>query len=220
LVAIVDDAYSPWAAPRLGPLVEALGDRDELPDEIRDPYAFLRGWDARYTPDAIGASVFEAWLATYEIATGSLPPAAPDSGDAAMLRWTLSIATSRLRQAYGPEPAGWRWDRVQRGRLVFPVWSARDATRAAERYATVPTARGGHPTTLLAGPSLVLDGAPGIWTLWSTASTWARPTLRRPEIETQGFLARARSTERQGAALEIDKDVRPDRVLRLTPAAG
>jgi hypothetical protein len=71
---------------------------------------------------------------------------------------------------------------------------------------------------MLPGPSLVLGGAPGIWTLWATASTWDHPTLRRPEIETQGFLARARSAGRQGAALVVAKDVRPDRVLRLVRA--
>jgi hypothetical protein len=218
LVALVSDAYSPWAAARLGPLVEALGDRDELPDALIDPYAFLRGWDARYSADAIGASLFEAWLATYQIATGALPPPTPDSADAAVLKWTLSIATARLTQAYGSEPAGWRWERVQRGRLVFPVWSARDANRAAARYATVPTGRGGHPTTLLSGPSLVLGGAPGVWTLWATTSTWDRPSVRRPEIETQGFLARARSADRQGASVSIERGSRPERVLRLVPA--
>jgi hypothetical protein len=190
-----------------------------LPDALRDPYAFLRGWDARYSADAIGASLFEAWLATYELATGTLPPVTPDSADAAMLKWTLSIATARIARAYGREPAGWRWERVQRGRLVFPVWSARDANRAAARYATVPTGRGGHPTTLLSGPSLVMGGAPGVWTLRATASTWDRPRLRRPEIETQGFLARARSADRQGASFLIERDSRPQRVLRLVPTS-
>ena len=218
LPALVDDTYSGWAAERLGPLVAALGDRQTLEPDIRDPYAFLRGWDARYSTDAIGASLFESWLSTHRNETGSLPPLRPDSAAGALLRWSLRLAVRRLTAEYGAEPAAWRWERVQAGDLVFPVWVSGDARRAAERYAPVHSARGGHPTALRVGPSPVAGGAAGVWTLWATSRRWGRPTVRRPEVETVGFLARARSASREPLARDIAHSIRPERLLTLVPA--
>ncbi len=218
LIALVDDTYSGWAAERLAPLVTALGDRRELEPDLRDPYAFLRGWDARYSADAIGASLFEVWLSTHREHTGALPPARPDSAAGELLRWSLRLAVRRLTTRYGPEPAAWRWERVQEGDLVFPVWASGDARRAAERYAPVRSARAGHPTTLREGPSPVAGGAAGVWTLWATSGAWDRPVVRRPEVETEGFLARARSVSREPAPRAIARDVTPQRRVTLVPA--
>src|SRR5690606_14037713 len=104
-----------------------LGERAEVPDSLRDAWAFLRGWDARYDPDAIGASLFELWLLTHRLATGDLPSAAPDSLEGIALRRTLGLTLARMRRAYGPEVADWRWARVQPATLRFPVWAAGDA---------------------------------------------------------------------------------------------
>src|SRR5690606_3975113 len=71
--ALAADAYSPWAAERLPPLLAALGPRDALAHDLRDPYAYLLSWDARYAPDAIGASLFETWLTAHEEEFGAPP---------------------------------------------------------------------------------------------------------------------------------------------------
>lgn len=72
-----EDALSTWALDLAAPLTAALGPADDLPPELRDPAAFLGGWDGRYAPEAIAASIFEYWMAAWRNATGALPdPAA------------------------------------------------------------------------------------------------------------------------------------------------
>jgi hypothetical protein len=216
-LAVLDDAYSPWAAARLPGLVGALGPREALDDSLRDPYAFLRGWDARYTPDAIGASLFELWVATYRATTGRLPPVRPDSADAPLLRQTLSASVERLRAARGPEASAWRWELVQPGGLAFPVWTTDDTEAAGARYTAVESGRGGHPTALRTGPSLTMGGVPAVWTMWASATAWAETGLRRPAIDTGGFLARARSGEGEPDVRLLRRDARPERTLTLVP---
>lgn len=215
LAAFADDAYSAWAALRLAPMVAGLGDRRELDPRLRDAYAFLRGWDASYAPDAIGASVFELWVASHRRLAGADPPMQADSTGRIALQSSLLEAVRLLRLTHGVEPAGWRWEEVQAGALVFPAWETGDVSVAADRYAPVPASRGGHPTALRAGPSPLMGGAPGVWTLWATDATWLRPRLRAVHVETVGFLARARSVAGELTARVLRHDAAARRVLRL-----
>jgi hypothetical protein len=218
LLAYADDTYSTWAADRLGPLVTGLGDRTTLDPRLMDAYAFLRGWDARYSPDAIGASVFELLLASYRRTNRTLPAAPFDSADVPALRLALFEAVRELRSTHGVEPAGWRWEVVQTGSLVFPAWASGDTDAAADRYAQVPAERGGHPTTLRVGPSPLLGGAPAVWTLLVAGGQWDLPRIRAPRVQTVGFLARARSTAGELAPVAVDRRRAPDRTLALVPA--
>ncbi len=217
---LLDDSYSPWAAARVGSLSASLGRRETIPDSLRDAYAFLRGWDARYDPDAIGASIFELWLDTHREATGELPRATADSLERRELRRTLGLAVTRLKARHGTEPSGWRWAIVQHGTLQFPIWASDDARRASERYAPVEPEMGGHPTTLRAGPSLVLrGGAAGVWEAWTTGSSWGVTAVRHPGVETRGFLRRARETGHTLRPVLYRRDVQPERTLTLVPVA-
>ena len=123
-----------------------------------------------------------------------------------------------LRSAHGAEPAGWRWEEVQVGSLVFPAWASGDTDAAAERYAEVPAVRGGHPTALRVGPSPLLGGAPAVWTLLVAGGQWDLPRIRAPRVQTVGFLARARSVTREQVPVAVDRRHVPDRTLALVPA--
>jgi hypothetical protein len=190
------DAYSPWAAARLPGLLAALGHRDSLAGDLRDAHAYLLSWDARYTPDAIGASLFETWLTAHAEELGA-PPAPGDSVSPAVLQQTLRLAVAILRTRHGERPSAWRWERVQPGARFFPVWTQGGETRgpAASRYAPVTPGLGGHPTALFPGPSLFFGErpAPAVWTAWVTTVDWDRLAVRHPVVETDAFLARARS---------------------------
>ena len=165
--ALAQDAVSPWAVDRLGPLLAALGSRDSLADVLQVPYSYLRGWDGSYTADAIAPSVFEWWLTSHRDFTGHLPDLT-DSLDVALLPYTLRIARAELRDRYGPLPSDWRWGTLQ-GAPAYPILSRR-RTAAARRFREPMGAPGGHPTALRPGPSVVFDDErPGlaVWTVWT-----------------------------------------------------
>ncbi|HYE95300.1 MAG TPA: penicillin acylase family protein [Rubricoccaceae bacterium] len=212
------DTYSPWAAETLPPLLIALGPRRLLPDSLRDAYAFLRGWDYRYADDAIGASIFEAWLAVYRTEAGRFPTGTPAERPA--LLWSLGQATSRLKRRYGAAAAGWRWALVQPGPPVFPVWSglAADARLARTRYAPPGGSYGGHPTTLQAASSPLFPGvdAPLSWTAWTSTARWDHVIVRHPVLQTRGFLARL-GDETAARPYVLRRDAPLGDVLTLRP---
>lgn len=176
---LAEDAVSPWALARLGPLLEALGARDSLDDVLQTPYSYLSGWDGAYRPTAIAPAVFEWWLASHRDVTGHLPDPT-DSLDVALLPSTLRIARAELRDRYGTLPSGWQWSRLQ-GAPRHPLLD--EGRSAAGREFRRPLgAPGGHPTALRPGPALVLDGPqPGLalWTIWTRIGD-GRTTLRAP----------------------------------------
>lgn len=168
---LAHDAFSPWAARRVPGLLTALGNRDSLAMDLKDPYAYMLSWDARYDPDAIGASVFETWMDAHESITGA-PPTLADSVNRPLLHQTLRLAVAILRDKHGDRPSGWRWAQVRPGTLYVPMADSAGATGGlpSSRYAAHTPARGGHPTALQVGPSLILNEAPApaVWTAWTT----------------------------------------------------
>jgi hypothetical protein len=218
--ALAADTYSPWAAARLPGLLAALGHRDSLAADLKDAHAYLLSWDARYTPDAIGASLFETWITAHAEELGA-PPAPGDSVSPVILQQTLRLAVAILRTRYGERPSAWRWERVQPGARFFPVWTQGDATRgpAAARYAPVTPGLGGHPTALLLGPSRFFGGppAPAVWTAWTTTADWGGLTVRHPVVETDAFLARARSALDTATPYRIARDAPLTDPLTLRP---
>ncbi|HLA64310.1 MAG TPA: penicillin acylase family protein [Rhodothermales bacterium] len=218
---VLDDTYSPWAAGRARALSTSLGPRESVPDSLNDAYAFLRGWDGSYTPDAIGATIFELWLRAHRQSTGRLPVAAPDSLARLQLYRTLGATMAYMRTHYGDEAADWRWGQVQPGTLEFPVWAADDAHRAGARYAPVEPHTGGHPTALRVGTSFVLGGgAPGVWEAWTTGPGWGSTAVRHPGVETFGFLSRARATGAPPRPVLLNRSLVPERTVRLVAPEG
>ncbi len=156
---------SSWARQQLPGLLAGLGARDSLADALQASYAYLNGWDGAYRADGIAPSLFEWWLVAHRDFTGHLPDPA-DSIDVALLPSTLRIARAELRDRYGSRPTDWRWGRLQGG-PGYPVLGGRSGG-AARRFRDALAAPGGHPTSLLPGPSIVIDGAqPGlaVWTI-------------------------------------------------------
>ncbi|NNF58428.1 MAG: hypothetical protein HKN04_09320 [Rhodothermaceae bacterium] len=189
--ALTRDATSPWAAAQLAGLLAALGHRDSLTADLKDPYAFLLSWDARYTEDAVGAALFETWLRAHRSITGAWPIPA-DSSNRPLLQQTLRLAVAMLRDQHGDRPSAWRWESVQRGARTFPVWGDSTQGLVEARYAPSETGLGGHPTALRLGPSLVFGEppAPAVWTAWLTTTDWDAWTIQHPVVEAGGLLGR------------------------------
>ena len=167
--ALANSDASLWASQTLRPLLRALGDRDSLDTVLDAPYAFLKGWDHRYAPDAIAPALFETWLASHRDYTGH-DPDPTDSLDVALLPFTLRIARATLRDAYGPDVIDWQWGRLQPS-ASMPVVGSRTGDAFARRFDSSTSGAGGHPTALFPGP--VLDDStagvgPATWSVWAT----------------------------------------------------
>ncbi len=228
---LASDARSEWAGRRLPPLLRALGPRERLPRALEEPVAFLRSWDGQYTTDAIGPTVFEAWMQAHRAETGHLPDAA-DSTDVALLPFTLAIAGGTLRDRFGAEPAAWQWGTAQ-ARTRTPVLGKLGGTPGS-RYADADAGPGGHPTALRPGPARLSgdvppdtsarpvlpaeiarlrqrprrladapSSGPAVWSVWTTLG---RPTLfvRGPERIRASFEPVEAATDRPGVTVGID----------------
>ncbi|HIG74029.1 MAG TPA: hypothetical protein EYQ24_05485 [Bacteroidetes bacterium] len=182
--ALAMDVGSPWAVRQVRALVLGLGNRDSLALELQDAYAFLRGWDGLYTPDAIAPTIAEAWINAHRDVFGRAPDPAR-SADSALAAYTFRIGLARLNDSLGTRPGGWTWDRFG-GELRQPLLEGID------RYAPAPALGGGHPTSPLVGPSLILSAPSGpavfsFWTDGATARTHhpALPVERRGRLDTR-----------------------------------
>ena len=199
------EVTSAWAREQIRGLIAGLGARDSLDDVLQAPYAYLNGWDGAYRADGIAPSLFEWWVEAHRDFTGHLPDPA-DSLDVALLPSTLRIARAELRDRYGPLPTDWRWGRIQGGPR-YPVLGGRRSA-AARRFRDGYGAPGGHPTSLLPGPSVVFADAPAgraVWTVRTDLRSGAM-TFRPPSF-------------RPFASAGIDLDAGPDGpVLTLAPS--
>lgn len=182
--ALASHDASLWAAQTLQPLLRALGNRDSLDHALEIPYAFLKGWNYRYTPDAIAPSIFETWLASHEAYAGHAPDVT-DSLDVLLLSHTLRIARATLRDAYGPDATAWQWRHLQ-GPFTQPILDERLEGAIASRFNAPEGGAGGHPTTLFPGLALSAGASrPGTGEGPATWSAWAvlghpRLTVRTP----------------------------------------
>jgi len=194
--ALASSDASLWAAQTLPPLLRALGNRDSLEQVLKDPYAFLKGWNYRYTPDAVAPSIFETWLASHTAYTGHSPDPT-DSLDVLLLPHTLRIARASLRDAYGPEATAWQWGRLQ-GRFIQPVFGERRDRVLASRFIAPTEGPGGHSTTLLPGlarsanaPQPGTGEGPAVWSAWAIIGqprlTVRTPTARIASPDTDRF---------------------------------
>ncbi|GAB5534755.1 MAG: hypothetical protein Rubg2KO_10040 [Rubricoccaceae bacterium] len=173
-----------WAAQTLPPLLRALGNRDSLDRELDAPYAFLKGWTYRYTPDAIAPSILETWLASHEAYTGHVPDPT-DSLDVMLLPHTLRIARASLRDTYGPKATAWQWGHLQ-GRFTQPIFDDRRDRAITNRFPSPTDGTGGHPTTLFPGPAWSAAAprpgtgeGPATWSAWAVIGQ-PRLTVRTP----------------------------------------
>ncbi len=214
------DSYSPWAATITPRLIEQLGNRDSLDASIKDAYAFLHGWDYKFDRGSLGASLFERWMTEYRKKVGQLPGSSPDSGRTVILQETLRDAVDRITAEHGDQTSAWRWELVQPGVRYFPIWNDPSRRTPPSRFAPLTSSLGGHPTSLLYGPSMVFDGppAPSVWTAWSLTSNWSRTHIYHPITQTTGFLARELALEEPPRSYVVRRDVTFSSPLHLRPS--
>ena len=174
------DAVSATDAETGRALLAALGNRDSLARPVQEVYSYLASWDGAYTPEAIGATVLEAWLAAHESITG-FPPNPADSLDRALLPYSLRLARAELRDRHGDDPADWRWGRFHGG-IRHPVLGQRQGA-AARAYRLADVGDGGHPSALRPGP-YEREGAAAVWSAWTRvdALVVAPPRRMRADV--------------------------------------
>lgn len=108
-----EDALSPWAFRLAPPLAAALGDPDSLDTGLRRAAAYLQSWDQRYDADAIGGTLFEAWMLHHRAAFGRLPEPDPalygreSRTDTVQIPFAVHVAEliREAREAGEPQPA-------------------------------------------------------------------------------------------------------------------
>lgn len=173
------DDSSAWAGALSSHLAPALRQFKAANEQFRTAATYLQNWDHRYTPNSIGALLFEEWMRAYEQDLGHVPTIADTSTFFAHYRQRRALlrALDTLTSRIGPVPHQWRWDRVVTAQRYFPVWSA-DSLVSDEledlrttRYAPVRGREHAHPSALGGGPSLVdslpVTPAPTTWEGWT-----------------------------------------------------
>lgn len=228
---LLSDAYSTWAAELAPPLTAALGGPDDVADDLRDASAYLRGWDFRYAPSSIAASIFDTWMAVHQLGTGRLPdldvitapPPAPDSTGAVPERPAIAALEASLRQAlkllrseHGEIGAAWRWQNVQQATRYYPLFSPE--TEEGGRFAPAVRPDGGHPTTLAWGPSPAFSGpeATAAWSARASAPDWAPVWVRHRDLYDMRY--RTRRLRDPVEPYAVARDEAPEPRLRLVPA--
>ena len=225
---LLADAYSTWAAALAPSLIGVLGGPGQVDADLRDASAYLRGWDFRYAPSSIGASIFSRWMAMHQEATGTLPdPAAvgaplppPDSlGQVAeppavvLAKRTLRLALERMQEEFGTNWAQWRWQNVQDATLTYPFFEARPG-----RFAPFHVPDGGHPTALAWGPSEAFSTSPASVAWAASASTAGGPALH---VRHRSLYGTPRATLRPDDPVDtrsIARDAAQVRTVRLSPS--
>lgn len=162
-LTLATDALSATAVAALRPMLDALGDRDSLATVLQEPYSFLASWGGMYTSDAIGATLYAAWLDAHESITGRRPDPA-DSLDRQLLPYTLRLARADLRDRRGPDPLDWRWGATTPG-PQYPVLGRLRGV-AARPFQLAEEGDGGAPDALFPGPAPGSDAGAAVWTAW------------------------------------------------------
>lgn len=230
---LLSDAYSAWAAGLAPPLIAALGGPDEVADDLREASAYLRGWDFRYAPSSIAASIFDVWMAVHQRRTGRLPdpdvvaapPPPPDSTGTVPERPVITSLETSLRQAlellrseHGEVGAAWRWQSVQRATRYYPLFAP--DTEDGARFAPAVRPDGGHPTALVWGPSPVFPGpeATAAWAARAPGPEWAPVWVRHRDLYDMRY--RTRRLRDPVEPYAVAREETPEPRLRLVPADG
>lgn len=233
--ALLDDAYSSWAAELAPPLVATLGEPGDVDGDLREASAYLRGWNFRYVPASIAASIFDVWMAVHQQKTGALPdldaitsaPVEPDTTGFAPENLAVTQLKASLRQAldlleaeHGALGASWRWQNVHRPLRYYPLFSKEATTSDRRRFAPIAHPDGGHPTTLAWGPSPVFSGpeASATWAAQGRGPDWDTVHIRSRDVYDATY-----RTRRLLDAIEpyaVQRTATPETSLRLVPATN
>lgn len=232
---LLGDTYSTWAAELAPSLIAALGEPGDVDEDLREASAYLRGWDFRYAPASIAASIFDTWMATHQRRTGGLPdpsvvatpPPTPDTTAVTPVRPVIAELKASLRRAleileteHGALGTRWRWQDVHRAVRYYPLFL--QDTTASERHRFAPTTHpdGGHPTALAWGPSPVFSDpeASTTWAAQSRAPDWRTVHIRHRDVYDATYRTRRLVDAVEPAAIE--RDATPEPALRLVPAEG
>jgi penicillin amidase len=156
-------------------LLPLLLDTVPADEAARDALARLKSWDRDFAPDSAPASIYAAWYTALSampedelagVPSGSVRSRFLINALASDSAWcddvrtprketcadfkaaTLSKAVTDLRQRLGPDPSGWRWERLHRARFPHGVL---DAVPVLRRFFSLETGQGGDASTVNVG---------------------------------------------------------------------
>jgi acyl-homoserine lactone acylase PvdQ len=228
------DTYSTWAADLAPPLIAVLGGPGEVDEGLSEASAYLRGWNFRYMPGSIAASIFDVWMAVHQRKTGALPdpaivsaPPPPDTTGVTPelpavteLKASLRQALALLKAEHGPIGADWRWQNVHGAVRYYPLFSQDASALDQHRFAPIGHPDGGHPTALAWGPSPVFPGpeATATWAALGRAPDWSPVYIRNRDV--YGVRYRTRRLLDAIEPFSVQRTATPEVSLRLVPATN
>lgn len=201
-------AFSEWAIQKSG-MIKALDTLKVKPNELWQPLKYLRNWDYRFDDAAIGASIFDRWMATYQRQQAQLPDSLRN------LQPIDSLSRVRVLKGYeksllatihdmkqqpelGSDFRKWRWENAQPLYAYYPVWSSPLSGFAGSnlhqnRYAPVRLFGNGHPSSLFWRPSWTETRPSSMaWEGWFSNQDWKTWHLHRAKVNFEGFIGRYR----------------------------
>ena len=201
-------AHSAWATER-AKMIVALDTLKTKPKDLWQPLKYLRNWDYRYDQAAIGAGIFDHWMASYSRYQAQLPDSlrnlvATDSLSRirVLLGYTQSLAEAvtimKNQPKLGNDFRNWRWENAQPLYAYYPVWSSNlsgleGSNLHKNRYAPLKFSGIGHPSTLFWRPSWTETlPSPMAWEGWVGSGNWNVWQLTRPQLHFKGFIGRYR----------------------------
>ena len=122
------DVKSTWAAGARNALMADLDPALLTTPNQRTAYDYLQNWNGLFEGASIGATVFEALAAREGLSPfGDARPDTVRYFAARRRTRALAAIADSLAARYGPDPLGWRWERVHAQQRLFPLWSVAGA---------------------------------------------------------------------------------------------
>ncbi|MDX1429983.1 MAG: penicillin acylase family protein, partial [Rhodothermales bacterium] len=205
-----NDTYSTWASEVVPMLVEAASDSAAGP-MVQDAISYLRNWDFTFDRASIAASILNVWAEIALELEGSWPSlgsdgVSEDESPPDRRRWSafLEFAVARLATDFGSDMSMWRWERVNAGRLRFPILGDMDPGRS--RFVPTVASGFGHPSAPAWGPPAVYATYKphSVWEGWTIAGSSGGWVSRRllPETDAAFRGTAASGYSRQTVAID------------------
>ena len=193
------DCHNDWAEEQATFLLEEyLLRRFAFDEEYSDALTYLRNWDFTYSPESIGAIIFDSWLSELpdslylKVIQKSLSP----SDTLARTYLQQSIVT--LKNTFGTDLSKWRLDITKPIYRQYPAWNAdslfapENSTLSQSLYAPLNFPGRGHAATLCWGSLRSKENinVSSRWEGWSTSNSRQFTYHWRRQDDINSFLGR------------------------------